>query len=85
MPRNLDHRVEVVFPLMDPVLRRQVLDRILRVELADTVKARRLGADGVYERVRPEPGHEPFDSQAWFVKHSLDEPPPVAGSLLASQ
>jgi polyphosphate kinase len=80
MPRNLDRRVEVVFPLADSGLRRQVLDHILRVELADTVKARQLGADGVYERVRPAPGQEPFDSQAWFIKHSLDESPPIVAS-----
>jgi polyphosphate kinase len=77
MPRNLDHRVEVVFPLDDPLLRKQVHDGILQVELADTVKARRLGSDGTYERIRPSPGQEPLDSQAWFIAHALDETPAV--------
>jgi polyphosphate kinase len=75
MPRNLDHRVEVVFPLWDPRLRAQVRDGILAVELADTVKARELGSDGSYARVRPLPGEEQLDSQAWFVAHTLDEVP----------
>ena len=76
MGRNLDHRVEVVFPLEDGPLRQQVRDGILRVQLADTVKARRLRPDGTYERVRPARlGEEPLDSQAWFLAHTLDEIP----------
>src|SRR5262249_55221659 len=77
MRRNLDHRVEVVFPLFDPVLRGQVRDGILRIELADTVKARQLRSDGTYARLRPEPGEEPLDSQAWFIAHALDEEPRI--------
>ncbi len=77
MPRNLDHRVEVVFPLADRELRKQVRDGILRVELADTVKARRLRSDGSYERIRPAPGEDPLDSQAWFIAHALDDTPAV--------
>ncbi len=75
MPRNLDHRVEVVFPLEDALLRQQVRDGILQVQLADTVKARRLRPDATYERVRPALGEEPLDSQAWFLSHTLDEMP----------
>jgi polyphosphate kinase len=76
MPRNLDRRVEVVFPLDDPVLREQVRDGILEVQLRDTVKARELRTDESYARVRPAPGEEPFDSQAWFLAHGLDEAVP---------
>jgi polyphosphate kinase len=74
MPRNLDRRVEVVFPLLDPGLRNQVRDGILAVELADTARARRLRPDGIYERIKVAPGVEPFDAQAWFLAHALDEP-----------
>jgi polyphosphate kinase len=77
MPRNLDNRVEIIFPLDDPALRAQVRDGILGTQLRDTVKARELRADGSYQRVRPAPGEEPFDSQAWFVAHRLDEAPPL--------
>ena len=69
MPRNLDRRVEVVFPVDDPLLRAQVRDGILGIQLRDTVKARELHPDGSYARVRPAPGEEPFDSQAWFLTH----------------
>jgi polyphosphate kinase len=85
MPRNLDKRVEIIFPLADPALRQQVRDGILRVQLRDTVKARQLQPDGCYRRVRPAPGEAPFDSQAWFLAHTLDEPvpPTVTGDSAA--
>jgi len=45
MPRNLDRRVELVFPVVEPALRAR-LGRILDVLFADNVKARELRADG---------------------------------------
>jgi len=51
MPRNLDHRVEVAFPVVDPALQLQ-LREILDLQLADTVKVRRFLPDGSTERVR---------------------------------
>jgi polyphosphate kinase len=53
MPRNLDRRVEIAFPVLDPALQAQVRE-ILNIQLADTVKARRLLADGSSVRVRAE-------------------------------
>ena len=50
MPRNLFRRVEVVFPVRDPGLRKRVTDEILPAYLADCVKARVLGSDGIYTR-----------------------------------
>jgi polyphosphate kinase len=76
MPRNLDRRVEVIFPLQDPSLRAQVRDGLLAVQLRDTVKARELRADGTYVRVRPAPGEAPFDSQVWFLDHALEDAAP---------
>src|SRR3712207_9246954 len=64
MPRNLDRRVETVVPVLDAALARALKENLLDVQLADTVRAHELGADGVYRPVRPEDG--PFDSQlAW--------------------
>src|SRR4051812_33634647 len=54
MPRNFQRRVEVMFPVDDEELRGRVVDEILAITLSDTVKARRLLADGTYVRVRPE-------------------------------
>lgn len=44
MPRNLDKRVEILFPVDDPVIRQQVR-HILDVQLSDTVKARVMTAE----------------------------------------
>jgi polyphosphate kinase len=51
MPRNLDHRVEIAFPVLDPHLQAQVRE-ILEIQLADTVKARRVLPDGSSARIR---------------------------------
>ena len=50
MPRNLDRRVEILFPVLDDELKKRVR-HILDVELADTLKAHVLHADGNYEKV----------------------------------
>ena len=50
MPRNLDKRVEIMFPVEDPVLREKVR-HILQVQLDDNVKAHILQPSGVYEKI----------------------------------
>jgi polyphosphate kinase len=68
MGRNLDRRVETIFPIDDPHLREALRDDILFVHLRDTAKARRLTADGEYEHVRPPKGEEPFNSQLHLLE-----------------
>jgi polyphosphate kinase len=63
MQRNLDRRVEVLFPIKDPDLRARVRDSILRVALADTAKSWQLRPDGSYERRSAAPSEQPFSSQ----------------------
>ncbi|PJF26334.1 MAG: polyphosphate kinase 1 [Phototrophicales bacterium] len=74
MRRNLYNRVEVVFPVLDPALQRNVL-RILATSLRDNVKAWELGRDDVYRRVPRREGDIPIDSQAQFMldSYGLDE------------
>jgi len=67
MPRNLDRRVEVLFPVLDPRLVRTLRDVVLSVYLGDNVRARHMQADGPYVRATPGPGEEPLDSQAWLL------------------
>ena len=50
MPRNLDKRVEILFPVEDADLKEQVR-HILQIQLEDTVKAHILQSDGTYEKV----------------------------------
>lgn len=53
MPRNLVRRIETTFPILDPALRKRVEDQILKISLADNVKAWTLDADGKYHRRTP--------------------------------
>jgi polyphosphate kinase len=66
MQRNLDRRVEVVAPVLDPQLRRYLKDVVLSAYLRDNVKAQVLNSDGAYEPAQPRPGEEKFNSQSYF-------------------
>jgi len=66
MPRNLFRRVEVVFPLLDPGLKKRITDVILPAYLSDCVKARVLGPDGLYTRAVSPPGQEHSQAQLHF-------------------
>jgi len=70
MPRNLDRRVEIAFPVLDPALQAQVR-QILEIQLADTVKARRILGDGTSVRV-PADGRPALRSQERL--HELTAP-----------
>jgi polyphosphate kinase len=74
MPRNLNRRVEVLFPVQDPAIVRRLRDEILAVYLRDNVKARFMRADGSYIHARPPDGQEALESQAWFIEHAADRP-----------
>jgi polyphosphate kinase len=52
MGRNLFRRIEVAFPVLDPVLRKRVVDEGLDAYLADRADAWTLGSDGAWTRVR---------------------------------
>ena len=69
MSRNLDKRVELMFPIEDAGHRNLVL-QALRAMFRDTVKARCLRADGVYERKQPAPGEQPFRAQQYLQEEA---------------
>ncbi len=68
MPRNLDRRVEIVFPVLDEALKQKVL-HILDVEFEDNVKAHVLQADGSYEKIDKR-GKVLIHSQEIFCKEA---------------
>lgn len=68
MPRNLDHRVEVVFPVENRKHVRFLREKILEAYLKDNVRARYLHPDGSYTRVKPEGDGKRFDVQ----QHLMD-------------
>jgi polyphosphate kinase len=66
MPRNLNRRVELMFPIEDAEHKSRLSD-ILSVYLRDTAKARILRPDGNWERIMPADGEEAFNAQEHFV------------------
>ena len=71
MPRNLDRRVEILFPIEDKNIAEKVV-HILDLELVDTVKAHTLKNDGTYERVDKR-GKDLIDSQRIFCDEAVKE------------
>ncbi|MGA2698645.1 MAG: polyphosphate kinase 1 [Methanoregula sp.] len=69
MPRNLDRRVEVLFPVTDPAIKKALVTTILDTELRDNQQLRLMSGDGRYERKHPKKGEAPVDSQSWFLEH----------------
>ncbi len=65
--RNLDRRVELAVPILDPVMAEAVDSQILDVLLADNVKSRELREDGTYRRLAPGPREMPIDAQRVFL------------------
>lgn len=68
MPRNLDKRVEILFPVEAQELKNEI-SRILTIQLADTKKAHILMPDGTYEKV-DQRGKAPLNSQMYFYEQA---------------
>jgi polyphosphate kinase len=68
MPRNLNRRVEVLFPVERPALIRRLKDEILNAYLQDEASTRRMYKDGSYAYKSRNGGH---DSQAWFLAQRI--------------
>jgi polyphosphate kinase len=68
MPRNLYERVEVLFPVKDPRHRERIYTEILSTCLADTRKARILGAEGTYSRPRAARNGHGFSAQEQLMR-----------------
>ena len=81
MTRNLNRRVEIACPVTDLQLK-QMLCKILHIQLSDSAKASSLQADGTYYR-RIQEGAESKDSQQYFMAHSLHQMSLAAASLPA--
>ncbi|RZV40882.1 MAG: polyphosphate kinase 1 [Acidimicrobiia bacterium] len=68
MPRNLNRRVEVLYPVENPDMQRIVMEKIFKVHLADNVQARYLRADGTYKRRQPAKGEPLVNSQIRMIE-----------------
>jgi polyphosphate kinase len=70
MPRNLNRRVEILFPVENEELRERIRDEILTDYLMDNVKARRMHPDGSYKRAPRADGQPPWNSQEVLLGHA---------------
>ncbi len=94
MPRNLYERVEVVFPIKDPLLRERVRHEILDAYLSDNLKARLLQRDGSYirawqarggkRRLKPPAGSAAFNAQEFLIALAEGKQPLEAIPLAAA-
>lgn len=72
MPRNLNRRIEVSFPILDPQIRRRIKDEILATELGDNVSSWTLDPGGTYQPVSVPEGQSPLRAQQVFMALARD-------------
>jgi polyphosphate kinase len=70
MPRNLDRRLEIMFPVRDEANRRRLISA-LSTAFADNQRAWRLKADGTYERIQPRRGQSPLRAQEALMEEAI--------------
>ena len=70
MQRNLDGRVETLFPIEDERIRTEVMKSLIKAALKDNLKARILLPDMSYKMVVPLNGAKPVNSQEWLMKQA---------------
>jgi len=73
MERNLDNRVEVVFPVERPEHIQHLLENVLAAYFRDNSRARIMKSDGTYTRLQPKDKEHKFDIQEWLVNRSFNK------------
>jgi polyphosphate kinase len=82
MSRNFFRRVEALFPIEDPELRKRVIDDLLPSELRDNEDARQLRPDGTYVPTERQQGEPAFSAQRYFMASArLRATPPAVVAI----
>ena len=90
MPRNIDRRVEVLFPVQEHSMIQHIRENILDMYSKDNLKARHMLPDGSYCRLYPAENETPLNIQEWFIAQRRDlgakllpgKPKPILGDQL---
>jgi len=73
MERNLDHRVEVVFPVERPEHIHHLRENILAAYFRDNMRSRVMNPDGTYVRLSPKENEEKVDVQVWLMNREFNK------------
>ncbi len=73
MQRNLDHRVEVVFPVERPEHIQHLRENVLAAYFRDNTRARVMNSDGTYIRLKPKEKEEKVDIQQWLMSRAFNK------------
>lgn len=75
MPRNINRRVEVLFPVQEQRLIRYLRDEVLEIYLKANLKTRKLLPDGSYNWVKSDQGDKPLNPQSWLIERRTKAKP----------
>jgi polyphosphate kinase len=73
MQRNLDSRVEVVFPVETPEHVQHLRENVLAAYFRDNTRSHIMRSDGKYTRLKPRDKEEKFDIQEWLMNRSYNK------------
>ena len=71
MQRNLDRRVEIIFPIESVSLKEEIRNNVLKIYSKDNIKARELYSDMTYRFAKAKDGSKKINSQEWFMNNAM--------------